>query len=629
MNNLFSKTRNLNKQLKRNCLLFCFFILATQSVLAAPLDDFVIIINTTNPGSIATQFTIPTMGAGYNYNVDCNDDGIDEFTAQTGSVVCDYGLLGAGTYTIRIKDNTALGTGFPRIYFNNEGDKDKIIGISQWGTGKWTSMADAFYGCANLNEFSGPVPVFPPDLSNVTDMSWMFAEATTFDITVNNWITTNVTNMSYMFYKASSFNRNMTDWDTTNVTTMAGMFAEASAFNQSIGLWNTAKVIDMSYMFDTASVFNQFTGGWNTANVTDMSFMFSNADAFNQNIGGWDTGSVTSMKSMFYSDPVFNQNIGNWDTSKVTDMSGMFWNAITFNKYIGNWDTSSVTDMSSLFSGAHVYFAPIGNWDTSKVTNMSFMFWDARAFNEPIGNWDTSNVTNMNSMFKFAANFNRPIDSWNTKAVTSMNAMFHSANDYNQSVGNWNIAAVTDMAGMFNGVSLSTTNYDSLLIGWDAQVLKPGVTFDGGNSAYCLGEDAWDNMDINDSWTITDGGINCPASCEVNLAKGSQTGSVAVEACDQLLVNSTFRGESTSTVILSAGTGITFYPGFTVDQGSVLQAKVCGQSLCEASSQPMEYGCHSCVTQICDVDDFCCDTAFDDACQNEVRFTCGLICEGG
>ena len=58
--------------------------------------------------------------------------------AQTGDYTCNYAA--AGTYTVRIKDNTGAGTGFPRIYFNISGDKRKLLTIEQWGKGKWTSM---------------------------------------------------------------------------------------------------------------------------------------------------------------------------------------------------------------------------------------------------------------------------------------------------------------------------------------------------------------------------------------------------------------------------------------------------------------------------------------------------------
>jgi hypothetical protein len=36
---------------------------------------------------------------------------------------------GANTYTIRIEDASGAETGFPCIYFNNGGDKDKLFTI--------------------------------------------------------------------------------------------------------------------------------------------------------------------------------------------------------------------------------------------------------------------------------------------------------------------------------------------------------------------------------------------------------------------------------------------------------------------------------------------------------------------
>ena len=49
---------------------------------AAPSpDDFVITVKTDNAGTSGPmQFTIPTNGGGYNYNVDCDNDGVNEAT---------------------------------------------------------------------------------------------------------------------------------------------------------------------------------------------------------------------------------------------------------------------------------------------------------------------------------------------------------------------------------------------------------------------------------------------------------------------------------------------------------------------------------------------------------------------
>ena len=81
-------------------------------------DTFTISVktdNNTSTSSLATQFEIPTTGVDYNYSVDCNNDGTNEITEQTGNYTCNYDS--AGTYTISID------TGFvPRYYLRKSFD---------------------------------------------------------------------------------------------------------------------------------------------------------------------------------------------------------------------------------------------------------------------------------------------------------------------------------------------------------------------------------------------------------------------------------------------------------------------------------------------------------------------------
>ena len=364
-------------------------------------DDFVITVKTDISDPLSKTFTIPTNNDfAYNYNVDCDDDGINEHQSASGNVTCIYDT--PGTYTIRIKDNTGLGTGFPHIHFKNGGDKDKLLTIEQWGTGKWSSMAFAFQGCSNLN------------ITNPT---------------IDEPILTDTYDLSYMFSKASTFNGTIGNWDTSNIIYMEGMFSEASVFNQDIGDWNTENVMNMGWMFSGASAFNQDISLWNTGNVTGMYGMFADATSFNKNIGGWNT-------------------------INVTDMGGMFRNATAFNQDISRWDTSRVMYMNDMFEGAKV-------------------------FNQDIGNWDTGSVYEMNNMFK-------------------------GAYDFNQNLGRWDVTSLVEAIGMFANVTLSTANYDALLIGWDAQSPPYPVTFSGGDSYYCYGDLARTSLKDIHGWTITD-----------------------------------------------------------------------------------------------------------------------------
>ena len=184
-------------------------------------DYFITTWKTDNDGiSNNTSITIPTyIGETYEYDVSWNNDGVWE-TGFTGDATHDYGV--AGTYTVAIRGV------FPRIYFNNEGDSRKIISIDQWGTISWNSMANAFYGCWNVEGNAPDAPI----LTSVTDMSFMFS-GTQFNQDISDWNVSNVTDMSLMFYD-SIFNQPIGSWDVSSVLSMWSMF-EDSSFNQDIG----------------------------------------------------------------------------------------------------------------------------------------------------------------------------------------------------------------------------------------------------------------------------------------------------------------------------------------------------------------------------------------------------------
>ena len=397
--------------------------------------------------------------------------------------------------------------------------------ISGWDTGAVTNMSKMFKNSIAFN--NGGVALDWSDTSEVTDMNNMFynSAADAFNQDISAWDVRKVTNMSYMFYKTDDFNQDISDWDTRAVTNMQGMFHSAVDFNNggvALDWSDTSKVTDMSYMFWYADTFNQDVSGWNTSEVTTMYAMFVGYDAKDFNNGDvaldWsDTRKVTTMTDMFRNAANFNQDVSGWNTGAVTSMNYMFTGAADFNNggVVLDWsDTRKVTTMKQMFAGAADFNQDVSGWNTGAVTTMSNMFLSADDFtNGGVAlDWsDTSKVTTMNQMFKDADTFNQDVSGWNTGAVTNMSSMFAGAADFNQDVSAWDVRKVTNMSYMFLGDTLSTANYDALLIAWDALELWDDVSFHGGSSKYttCSAASAAREKMIatdGDSWTITDGG---------------------------------------------------------------------------------------------------------------------------
>jgi len=112
------------------------------------------------------------------------------------------------------------------------------------------------------------------DTSQVTDMALLFRGASSFNGDISQWNTGKVTTMLSMFYEATAFNRDLA-WDTSQVTDMALLFRGASSFNGDISQWNTGKVTTMRTMFYQATAFNRDISQWkvNTGS-TKTSWMF-------------------------------------------------------------------------------------------------------------------------------------------------------------------------------------------------------------------------------------------------------------------------------------------------------------------------------------------------------------------
>ncbi len=388
-NNVFVSTN-----LFLRSVLLCLTILAATTAYAQ--QPFVTTWKTDNPGtSNGTSITIPTTGAGYNYEVDWNNDGTYEQSGIAGDVTHDFGA--AGTYTIRVRGS------FPRIFFNSAGDRQKLLGVGQWGDIAWASMESAFAGCSNLNISATDVP----NLSAVTTMRAMFS-----------------------FCASLNGPANIGGWNTGNVTDMVQMFAGAAAFNQPLGSWNTAQVTNMNFMFQDASSFNQPIGNWNTANVASMEGMFYQAGAFNQPVRNWSVANVISFNFMFYNAAAFNQSLGDWELNPgallnyIISLSGL--DCSNYSATLVGWNANPATPNNRVLDGTGLQFGTNAVAARSNLINVKG--WTINAdiasgmdcFRPFITTWKTDNPGTSNSTSItipiFAAGSNYEVD-WDNDGI--------------------------------------------------------------------------------------------------------------------------------------------------------------------------------------------------------------------
>lgn len=266
-------------------------------------------------------------------------------------------------------------------------------------------------------------------------------------------------------------------------------FAGCNNMTQSATDAPNITVTDISSTFYLCSNFNGNVSTWDVSNVTNFYRFFRGCTVFNQPLNSWDVGSATTFQEMFR-DTQFNQPLSNWNINGVFNMQAMFYNADDFNQDLSNWDTSTVTSMNQMFRFAE----------------------DKTSLN--ISGWDTGAVISFYGMFQ-NCNFNDDISGWDTSSCQTFSSMLQSVDEFDQQIGLWDITGISNANGLLNFLrgsnGLSTSNYDDLLVRWEAQASSTptGISANFGSSQFTLGglaETARTNLINTYSWTISDGG---------------------------------------------------------------------------------------------------------------------------
>lgn len=369
----------------KNGIIFIGCLLA--HLFAWSQTDFQTKWDLSNSTVLELEFKLASSGP-VNYTWEDDQANTGNGVISAGTTTASITVPGTGIYTLSLSP-----TNLDRFYTVSTTATGNIVELVQWGSTDWTSTAHMFDGCYLMEVTATDAP----DLSNVTDMQYMFSTCA-----------------------AITTIPSIDQWNVSTVAIMTGMFNNADNFtgtNQNGGIsnWNTGSTTHMDRMFRLAQSFNADISSWNTANVTNMEAMFSGATSFNQDIGSWDTGALQNTSFMFYIASSFNQNINAWDMSNVLVANNMFQSATSFNQPLDQWDVSGCYNMTEMFKDATSFNQDLTNWNTPLVQVMTYMF-ENTPIDYNFGGWNFSGLMNADGMFKNSnmscANYSATLIGW-------------------------------------------------------------------------------------------------------------------------------------------------------------------------------------------------------------------------
>mgnify|MGYP003643460769 CR=1 FL=1 len=194
----------------------------------------------------------------------------------------------------------------------------------------------------------------------------------------------------------------------------------------------------------------------------------------------------------------------NWTTTNnVTNFSNFMNGCTGFNSSI-SLNTDSATNMTQMFFGCTIFNSSVTFSNTLNVGSMFQMFMSCSVFNQPL-TFDCTSLTTIYRMFLYAFDFNGVLTFTRTANLQNAFQAFYSTS-FDQDISYWDIGGLTDATGMLQNSSFSTTNYDLLLVAWNA-FIAVSVPFHAGTAQYSAGAPATAHASmISRGWTITDGG---------------------------------------------------------------------------------------------------------------------------
>lgn len=427
----------------------------------------------------------------YLYDVDWDNDGIFDEENVTGSISHDYGLIDTVTVSIRGR--------FPRFHFDHGGDVAKLISVDRWHEHHWADMKSMFAGAIHLTI----IPLEPPILTGITDLSYLFADCSSFNRPLFGWEVGEVKDMSFMLAGATAFNQSLGYLDVHQVSDMTSILDHTAMstenFDHTLLTWyekdisNVAVGAEEVKYCKSSVIISDFLGPFFSAPGAE--FSCDDDRLASDFVMSWyidDNDPTHSREVTIPTHPAYSYNYDvDWDNDGIWDDIGVTGDiahtyqeegyhrmrirgdfpAIYFNgegsahqlSSVDQWGDHRWESMEHAFHGCkrlHLITRDVP--DISSVESYSYMFAYCEVLDDAIPLWHIDRYVEVDYMYYHATAFNKQ-PPFSNFFIISASHMFAYASSFNQDVSSYILALDADISYMFAFAS----SYDQDLSGWD------------------------------------------------------------------------------------------------------------------------------------------------------------------
>lgn len=265
--------------------------------------------------------------------------------------------------------------------------------------------------------------------------------------------------------------------------------AKASDTPSRMLLRSVEKIIDEPFIF---------TVDTRNAGSDTSTFILpcANVGTYNATIH-WGDSTTSTITSYNDADLTHVYSVGGVYQIRIESATGEF-GQILFNNggdklkilSIDQWGTIPFGSFSSSFYGCsnlEANYTDAPNLSGLLSDGMFSVFRNCVLWNGGVVGWDFSSITRTARMYVGCTNFNQPL-LINTSSLENADLMLSECPNFDQDLSSWHISQITNFSNFLRSGQLSTTNYDALLVGWEANAHNTGLIFNAGTSKYTFGE---------------------------------------------------------------------------------------------------------------------------------------------